>query len=329
MRAITIDQPCPPEDLIVRDVPTPEPGHGEVRIRVAYCGLNPLDTFIRAGDASWMVQTWPVTLGLEHSGVIDRLGDGVDQALLGRRVAARGFGGYAEYSVQPITNLVPLPQEFDLLTGAVYGGCSHTAWRILHERLALAAGETILVHSAAGAVGIMLAQFAKIAGLRVIGTVSNATKAEYASKFGVDRVIDTSAEPDWAAAARSANGGAGMSAIVDGNGGAEAAYNIEAIAPNGTIVMIGASSGRQPAPTAVELLIMHHASLSGFSLPIAEKIGRPFADVNGIIVAAIADGSVRVPIGEVRPLEKTGRFHADLAARRLYGRCVIEVLGES
>ncbi|MGZ6016374.1 MAG: alcohol dehydrogenase catalytic domain-containing protein, partial [Phenylobacterium sp.] len=115
MRAFQIDKPGPAADLRRVDLEIPQPGPGQVRIRVAYCGLNPLDIIVRNGGAAWMAPGWPLTPGVEHSGVIDAVGEGVGQEWLGRAVVSRtAFGGNADFSVTAQDNVAPLPDDIDL-----------------------------------------------------------------------------------------------------------------------------------------------------------------------------------------------------------------------
>jgi NADPH2:quinone reductase len=330
MRAIQIDQPGDAADLKCVELPIPEPGPGHLRVRVAYCGLNPLDVIVRRGGAAWMGPPWPLIPGVEHSGVVDAVGEGVSPDWVGRAVVSRqAFGGNAEFSVAAESNLVRLPDDMDLKTGAVYRGCSHTAWRLLHEAVATPAGSWALFHSAAGPVGIMLTQFARLAGLRVIGRVGGPAKQAYAAQFGADHLVDVSTTPDWPAEVMRLTGGDGVRLAVDGDGGSESGRNLDALAPGGEVVFIGATSGTPAAPVAPGLLIVRHVAVRGFNLNVAERIGASGEAVDAQIIPLLQSGAVKLPITSVSPLEATPELHRRFENREIHGRAVIEVGGET
>ena len=218
MMAVRIHAPGPPAALRIESIPVPEPGPGEVRVAVAYCGLNPLDVFARAGRANVLVKGWPLIPGLEHSGVVEAVGPGVSPTWLGRRVISRtSFGGNAEFAVDPVSDLVRVPDGIDLSTAAVYRGASHTAWRVLHESARAHVGQSLLVHSAAGPVGIMLTQLALQIGMRVIGLVGDEAKARYATRFGASRLIVAQERTAWVSAVLEATAcrGVDLTAVAD------------------------------------------------------------------------------------------------------------------
>lgn len=330
MQAFQIDKPGGPADLKRVELPAPQPGPGQVRLRVAYCGLNPLDIIVRRGEAAWMGAPWPFTPGIEHSGVIDALGEGVSDDLLGRAVASRqAFGGNAELSILPVTSLVALPDDMDLKSGAVYRGCSHTAWRIVHEAVRTPPGAWALFHSAAGPVGAMLTQFAKDAGLKVIGLVGGPAKLAFAAQFGADALVDLQATPNWSDEVMRITAGAGAHLIVDGNGGAETARNFEVVAAGGEVVFIGATSGAPAAPVAPGLLIVRHAAARGFNLNVAERFGVSGEALDDQIIPLLQSGAVKLPIASVSPFEAIPELHRRFENREIHGRAVIEVGGEA
>lgn len=330
MRAFQIDHPGTAADLRLVELPIPEPAPGQLRVRVAYCGLNPLDVIIRRGGATWMGQPWPLVPGVEHSGVVDAVGEGVSPEWLGRAVVNRaGFGGNAEFSLASEANLVRLPDDMDLTSGAVYRGCSHTAWRIVHEAVRTPEGAWALFHSAAGPVGIMLTQFAVRAGLKVIGLVGGPAKRAYAAQFGAQHLVDVLASPDWAPEVQRLTGGAGAHLIVDGDGGPETARNFDAVAPGGEVVFIGATSGTPAAAVPPGQLIVRHAAARGFNLNVAERIGASGEAVDAQIIPLLQSGAVKLPITSVSPFESIPELHRRFENREIHGRAVIEVGGEA
>ena len=172
MRAVVFDQFGPPEVLRVAELPDPEPGPGEVRIRVRAAGVQPFDVGLRRGVMTWAPVTFPQQLGQEYSGVVDRLGAGVDELQPGDEVlGSTMFNGYAELLCVPVPNVVRKPDRLDLPTAAAFVAASQTATGALAE-LAVTAGDVLLVHAAAGSVGTVAVQLARRAGATVLGTAS-------------------------------------------------------------------------------------------------------------------------------------------------------------
>jgi NADPH:quinone reductase len=327
MRAVVVDAPGPPEVMQLREVPRPEPGPGQVRLRVAFVGMNPVDALARREKLDWMPVRYPFVPGLEHTGVVDALGADVEAAWLGRRVLSRvSFGGYADYSLAPVRTLFVVPEGISLRDGCVYRGCSYTAWHALHRCARLQPGERVLVHSAAGAVGVMALQIARAAGATAVGLCGGARKVAWLRERGLEGIIDYSRE-DWAAQARAAVPGGAFDVIIDGNCGPNAVHNTELIAPLGRIVYLGAMAGSYPPPVPVELLIAKSFAVMGMTLRQVEVA--PGSEGDRAIVEAVRSGHWRLPIGEVVPLEQVVELHRRLEARALCGRGIIEVGGEA
>ncbi len=326
MRAIQMDAFGGPEKMELRDVDVPEPGPGEARLKVAYVGMNPFDAMARAGKIGFMPISFPFTPGLEHTGVVDAVGDGVDVALLGKRVISRAnFGAYAEYSIATAKMLLMLDQRIDFKTGCAYRGCSFTAWHALHKAGRVEAGETVLWHSAAGPIGIMGAQIAASAGCAVIGLAGGPDKIEYAKSFGIAHVFDYTKD-GWVEEVKQATGGRGADVIIDGNGGPNAAHNVDLLAPLGRLVYIGATAGDMPAPVDIPTLIFKNISVAGMNLaPIEDP---PGSATDRTIIDNVANGVWRVPVSEEVALENVADLHRRLEARQVRGRAVIRVGGD-
>lgn len=326
MRAMQIDRPGPPEGLTLRQIPVPAPKAGEALLKVAYVGMNPLDAMARAGGIDFLPITWPFVPGLEKTGVVAAVGPDVDYAWIGKRVIARlGFGGYADYAISGVKFLLELDPRIDLKTGCVYRGCSFTAWHGLFKAGRLQRGETVLVHSAAGAIGIMATQIAKSAGCRVIGLCGGAAKIAYARPFGADVLIDYTAS-GWDAEVMAASGGRGCDVILDGNGGPNAEKNVSLAAKLGRIVYIGATAGGYPQPTPIPTLIFKNIAIVGMNLaPIEDP---PGSATDREIIDSIASGRWRAPISEVVDLQNVADLHRRLAARQVIGRAVVKVGGD-
>ena len=324
MRAMVVDAPGPPEVLRMRDVPIPEPGVGEVRVRVAYAGMNPVDAMVRRERLDWMPVRYPLVPGIEHSGIVEALGLGVDADWQGRRVLSRvSFGGYADYSIAPVASLISVPDGISLRDACVFRGCSITAWHALRSVARLQAGESVLVHSAAGAVGAMAVQIAAETGARVVGLAGGPAKTEFARGF-TDKIVDYLA-PDWPAAAVLANGGELFDVILDGNGGDAAEHNYALVRALGRIVYIGATAGAYPKPIPVPLLIEKSCSVAGMTLRQVERIASPGAET--AVVEAVVTGRWRLPVTEVVDLADVPWLHRRLENRELMGRAVIRIAG--
>lgn len=326
MRAVVADKTGGPEVLKLQTVPVPEPGKGEVRIKVAYCSMNPMDVFAREGKIPWMRVPMPFIPGIEHAGVIDKVGEGVDKSWIGKRAHSRNWwGGNAEYSVAPTTHIMPMADGLDWKTGSVYMGMTYTSYHTLHSACRVREDDWCLFHSAAGPIGIMLTQIARDAGAKVIGLCSPA-KFDYARSFGAQHLIDAHAG-DWEKQVMTLTGDVGVDIIVDGNQGPQAAKNLEVIAPGGHVVYIGATAGSPAPDIAVRSLIYKSAFVGGFNLPLLEKRRADARDVKQVL-ENIKSGKWRVPISEEVTLDGVPDLHQRFAKRLVKGRAIIKVGGE-
>lgn len=325
MRAAVIHSAGGPETISIENVVIPEPGKGQVRIRVAYAALNPLDNHARAERIKWQHPGFPFTPGFEYAGVVDALGEDVDESLLGTRVATNaGWGGNAEFAVAPAAMMVPVPDDFDWKTAAVFSTCAYTCWLLVHSAGRLSAGMTLVIHSAAGAVGCLTTQIAKAAGVTVIGLAGGPKKVAYAKQFGADHVLDYN-DDDWPQQVRGLTGGVGADVIIDGNAGPKALKNLEAVATLGQVIFIGATAGQAP-DVNISMLIGKSCSVTGFVQYFhqARSGGREMAEVH----PKLASGEWRIPIERVFSLDEVADAHAAWENRELTGRSLIEVGGE-
>jgi len=326
MRAVVADAPGGPEVLQVRQLPVPEPGPGEVRLRVAYASMNPMDTFARQGLVPWLRVPWPFVPGIEHAGVVDKVGPGVDPTMIGKRYHSRNYwGGNADYSVAPLANVAPMAEGLDWRVGTCYAGMTYTAYHALHTAARMRAGDWCLFHSAAGPIGIMLAQIAKEARGHVIGLCS-ARKFDYARPFGFDHLIDYGVA-GWDKQVMEITKGLGVDVIVDGNQGPEADKNYEVVAPGGHVIYIGATAGAPAPDVSPRKMIYKSAFMGGFNLTVLEK-RRGDARDNALVLERIRSGRWTVPISEEVTLEQVPDLHRRFARREIKGRVVVRVGGE-
>lgn len=240
MKAIQVKQPGEPDVLLYHEVTQPEPGPGEARIQLEAAGVNFIDTYHRSGAYRL---TPPFTPGVEGGGVVDAVGEGVTAVSPGDRVAyALKLGAYADYAIVPAWQLVNVPEDIplDVATAVMLQGL--TAHYLTHSTYQVQSGDTVLVHAAAGGVGLLLVQIAALRGARVIGTVSTAEKAELAESYGADEVIRYT-ERDFETAVHDLTNGHGVNVVYDGVGQTTFRKGLNCLKPRGMMVLYGQASG--------------------------------------------------------------------------------------
>lgn len=325
MRTAMIRTAGGPEVIAIESTDRPEPGPGEVRIHVAYAALNPLDNHARADRIKWQHPGFPFVPGFEYAGRVDAIGEDVEPAWLGRRVAANAlWGGNADYALAPAERLVRVPDGFDWYTAASFSTCAYTAWLLVHSAGRVKPGQTVVIHSAAGAVGALTTQVAKAAGATVIALAGGADKLDYAAQFGADHLVDYLQE-DWPAQVCAANGGRGADLIIDGNAGPHALRNLDAIAPLGNIIFMGATAGQAP-DVNVSALIGKSCSVTGF-VQYFHQASTGGAEIKAMNTA-LADGDLRIPVEKVYDLEDLSEAHRAWENRELRGRTLIAAGGD-
>ena len=323
MKAIRVQEYGGPAVLRLEEVPTPTPGPGQVLVRLAKAGVNFVDIYQRRGG-------YPVPLpyipGREGAGVVEASGEGVTTIKAGDRVAYTGQpGAYAEASVVPAESLIPLPPDLSFEQGAAFPLQGMTAHYLLHEFRRLKRGDTVLIHAAAGGMGLLLVQWARHLGARVIGTVSTEEKAKAAREAGADEVILYTRQ-DFVGESKRLTNGHGADLIIDGVGKTTFPGNLEAVALRGQVVVFGAASG--PAdPIVPNALMARSITLSGGSLGnyllTREELLRRASDV----LEGIRAGWLRLHIGRVFPLAQAAEAHRLLEGRQTIGKVLLSVRG--
>lgn len=325
MRAALAEAAGGPESLKIVTHPIPEPGAGQVRIRVAYAALNPLDTHARAGRIKWGHPGFPFVPGYEYAGRIDAVGADVDASLLGRRVASHSeWGGNGEYAIATAARVVPVPDRLSWQVGAAFSTTAVTSWHLVHSAGRVTRGMHVVVHSAAGSVGAVVTQIAKEAGATVYGLVGGSDKVAYARQFGADHLIDYRSEA-WPAKVKELSGGSGADVIIDGNAGPESVKNYEAIAPLGNVIYIGAMGGQAPEVN-VSMLIGRSFSVTGFVQFFHQA--RTRGAENAEIEEKLATGRWRIPIERVFELDEIAEAHRLFESRALRGRSLVRIGGD-
>lgn len=325
MRAIVADVPGGPEVLALKDIPTPEPGPGQARIRVAYSDLNPLDTHARAKRVEWNAPTFPFTPGYEYSGLVDKVGEGVDASLVGKRVASVGeWGGNAEFALATAARLSMIPEGFDWKTGTVFQTGTYSAWHLVHTVGKLQAGMSVLFHSGAGSVAIMASQIAREAGATVFTTCST-SKVDFVKGFGSHHVIDYRSS-DWVAEVKRLTNGRGVDLIVDGVAGPESPKNYDAVAALGQVVYIGALGGFPPPVDISRQLYAKTIAVRGFVVYVAMAATK--GAEKPAIHEALRTGRWKTGITGVYDLAEVPALHVKFEKRELFGKSLIRVGGD-
>jgi NADPH:quinone reductase len=321
MRAVVVTEHGGTEVLQTQARPRPVPGPGQVLVRVAASGVNFIDVYRREG--SYPGET-PFVLGGECAGEVVELGDEVRGLALGDVVAtaASASGTHATYALIDAAQAVPIPVGVaaDVAAAAMLQGM--TAHYLLNSTYPVRAGETVLVHAAAGGVGLLLVQLAKAKGARVIGTVGSAAKVEIATAAGADDVIRYDEVDDLAAAVRALVPD-GVHAAYDGVGRATFDASLASLRRRGTLALFGAASGAVPPVDPQRLnssgsLFLTRPTLAHHIADRAELLWR-----SGEVLAAIGTGRLHVAIGGRYALADAARAYADLEARRTSGKLLI------
>ncbi|MBO0848338.1 MAG: quinone oxidoreductase [Pseudonocardia sp.] len=321
MRAVQVERTGGPEVIQVADVPDPTPGEDELLVKVAAAGVNYIDTYHRSG--LYPKQT-PFGLGLEGAGAVVALGPGVSGFAVGDRVAwCEAPGSYAELVAVPAGRTVRVPDEVsdEQAVGALLQGM--TAHFLVTATYPVARGESVLVHAAAGGVGLLLTQLANERGARVIGTVSTAEKAELARGAGAAEVINYTETEDLAAQVRALTGGEGVSVAYDGVGKSTFDASMASLRRRGMLVLFGAASGPVPPVDPQRLNAGGSLFLTRPSLFHYAASRKELEWHSSEVYAAVADGTLDVRIGNRYPLAEAGEAHRDLQARRTTGKLLL------
>jgi NADPH2:quinone reductase len=320
MKAIRIHQPGGPEALKLDDVPEPKPAAGEALVQIDAAGLNYIDVYLREGIYKAPL---PFTLGLEAGGTVAALGAGVTEVKVGDRVAYTGIpGAYAEFAVAPAARLVVLPSGITTKQGAAAMLQGMTAHYLATSTWPLRDGDTCLVHAAAGGVGLLLCQIAKMRGARVIATVSTQDKARLARGAGADDVILYSTQ-DFVAEVKRLTGGKGLQVIYDGIGKATFEKGLDCLAPRGMMVLYGQASGPVGSfdPQVLNTkgsLFLTRPSLNHHVLTRAELMARA-----GDVLDWIRAGKLKVRMELEYPLRDAAEAHRALEGRKTTGKVLL------
>lgn len=320
MQAIQVQAYGGPEVLVPTDLPTPQPGPGEVLVDLAATGVNFIEIYQRTGRYPAPL---PFVPGAEGAGTVTALGPGVEAVRVGDRVASVDFrGSYAAQSIVPVDRVVAIPDGISDETAAAAMLQGLTAHYLLFDSYPVRAGDTVLVHAAAGGMGLVLTQLAAKLGARVIGTVSTPEKEKLARQAGATEAIRYT-EQDVATQVRRMTSGAGVAAVYDGVGRDTFEASLASLRRRGTLVLYGGASGPVPPFDPMRLqqagsVFLTRPTLAHHIVERAELEQRS-RDLFGWIM----DGSLAIRIHDRYPLAQARRAHEDLQGRRTTGKLLL------
>jgi NADPH2:quinone reductase len=314
MKAVFVEQVGGPENLKYGDLPKPSAAAGQALVRIAASGVNFIDIYFRTG--LYPAPT-PIVPGSEGAGTVEAVGPDVSNVRPGDRVVyAMTRGSYAEYAAVPAWQLVKIPDSVDFQTAAAAMLQGITAHYLTHSTYQLKAGDSCLIHAAAGGMGLLLVQMAKMLGARVVGTVSTEEKAQQAKAAGADEVVIYTKE-DFVPKAK------GMDVVYDSVGKSTFLPSLDCLRPRGLMVNYGNASG--PAPDISPLLLtqkgslfLTRPSLANYTSTVEELHWRA-----GDVLEWIAAGKLKLHIHKVYPLSDAAQAHRDLEGRKTTGKLLL------
>jgi len=320
MKAVRVHQYGGLEALKYEEVPAPEPGEGEARVKIQAIGVNFIDIYHRIGRYQG---TLPLTLGQEAAGIVDAIGPKVMDVKPGDRVAyASVQGSYAEYAIVPVWRLIHIPKDVDTQHAAALMIQGMTAHYLTFSTYPLKQGDTALVHAAGGGTGQLLVQIAKRRGAQVIGTVSTEEKAAYAREAGADEIIIYS-QTDFESEVKRLTNGAGVDVVYDSVGKDTFDKSLNCLRRRGYMVLYGQSSGSVPPVDPQTLnakgsLYLTRPFLAHYTADRAELVGR----MNDLF-QWMAAGTLKVRIDKTFPLADAAEAHRYLEGRQSKGKILV------
>ncbi len=322
MKAITVEEFGEPDVLKYGEAERPEPGEGEVLVEVRAAGVNYADTMRRRNEYL-KKQGLPFIPGSEVAGTVAEVGDGVEDVSVGDRIVNLGDdGGYAEYAVASAASLIPVPEGLDFDEAAAIPLQGLTAYHLIKTTGRMGEGETIVVHAAAGGVGYLAVQMAKLMGAgKVIATASNNEKLNMAKDLGADVLIDYT-EDDWPEKVKEATDGRGADIILEMVGGDFPQKNLSCLAPFGRMVVYGAASG-EPGSVETFHMMRKQQTLTGFFLPWILGDPNLLAPSLKEILGWLSKGDLKLNVGGRYSLSDAAQAHTDLEGRKTTGKIVL------
>ena len=322
MRAMTVTEWCEPAGMRLSDLPDPEAKPGQVAIDVRAIGCNFFDILMVQGKYQ-VRPPLPFAPGGEVAGTVRAVGRGVSHVRRGDRVFAMlGWGGYATVAIAPADAVVKMPPSMSFEHGAAFGVVYQTSYFALVHRVALRAGETLLVHAAAGGVGLAAVQIGRALGARVLATAGSADKVAVAREHGAEQAFDYSTA-DWVEGVKAATGGRGADVIYDPVGGEIFDLSTKVVAFGGRLLVIGFASGKIPS-IQTNRILLKNISIVGLHWG-AYRTHDParIAEANAELFALYEKGAIRPVVSSVRPLSEAAAALDEIASRRSIGKVVL------
>ena len=318
MKTIHVHEFGGPEVLRLEEVPTPKPGPGQVLVRIHAVGLNPVETYIRAGKYARLPEL-PYTPGNDGAGVVEQVGSDVSEFKAGDHVYTSGSisGTYAEFALCKKEQVHPLPANVSFAQGAAMGTPYATAYRGLLQRADAKPGETVLVHGASGGVGTAAVQLARARGLRVFGTAGSDDGINLTRQQGAHEAFDHRA-PDHFEQIMKATGGHGVDVIVEMLANANLGKDLTILAKGGRVVIIGS---RGPVEIDPRNTMQRDADVRGMTLPNTPPA--ELASIHAALVAGLENGTLRPVIGKEFPLSEAAQAHRAVMESKAFGKIVL------
>jgi len=321
-KAIRIYEPGGPENLRWEDFDPGKPGPGEALMRHEAVGLNFIDVYHRTG--LYPLPSLPAVLGMEGAGIVEAVGDGVTEVKVGDRVAYAGNppGAYADIRIMPADRLVKLPGDISTRQAAAMMLQGMTARYLLHGSYRVKAGDQVLIHAAAGGVGMIACQWAKHLGATVIGTVGSPEKAELAKAHGCDYPIQYNTE-DFVARTKEITEGKGVDVVYDSVGQATFMKSLDCLRPLGMMVSFGQSSGKVPPFDVGVLSLKGSLFLARPTLMTYTAKREDLLQHASDLFSVVQSGAIKVEVQQTYPLAEAARAHKDLEARNTTGSTIL------
>jgi NADPH2:quinone reductase len=321
MQAIRVNNNGNADVLKVESFPKPKPGRDEALIRLKAAGLNFIDIYMRSGRYPTNL---PYTPGFEGAGIVEEIGEDVKDIKVGDRVAyTNAMGSYAEYNIVKSSQLIPLPAEISFEQGAAFPLQGITAHYLLHEYYRVKPGDYVLVHAAAGGVGLLVVQWLKHLGAIVIGTVSTDEKAKIAKEAGADHII-LYTKQDFVEETKRITQGKGADFIIDGVGKDTFTKDIEAVRTRGHICYFGSSSGAGD-PILPSALQSKSITLSGGNLFNHLNTREELLTRANAVLTGIKEGWLKLKIDHIFSLRDVVEAHNMLESRKTTGKVILKI----
>jgi NADPH:quinone reductase len=318
MKAVQVQQFGGPEVLVLEEVPAPKPGSGEVLVHVRAAGVNPYDTYMRAGTYA-VKPSLPYTPGSDAAGTVEAVGSGVTKVKPGDRVytAKTITGAYAEYALALESQVYLLPEKISFVQGAGLWVPYGTAYTALHHHAHARAGETLLIHGASGGVGTAAVQFARAQGLTVIGTAGTQRGLELVKKEGAHHVFDHT-KAGYAEEIQKVTGGKGVDVILEMLANVNLATDLKLLALHGRVIVIG---NRGEITINPRELMARRAMVRGFTLWAATEAES--VEIHAAIAAGLENSTLRPIVGKELPLKEAPKAHQEVMAPGAFGKIVL------